>query len=390
MVMRGRDWDESVRRRASIQARNNHDEDEERAHTIAVLLKDEEEDVLYVKCLTSTAVLPQRKTEGAAGYDLAVNQNYHILPYGQAMLNTGISIKVPKGTYARVAARSSYAMRGMIIGGVIDPDYRGEIKIFVYNYSDDDMDFAEGENIGQLILECFKTPPIIQVHDLDKTKRQYKGFGSTSQQYPCTSRRANPLCRGCPNCDDDEESAAPYEYYVAPHPNYIDDREYIEYQPPKSNAAIQPTVDETFIRTMDSDGEGSSSTNPNRRSSVADPGKAQYEGVPAPSGPYHLLEQYAELACSARTSILHPEEHDKRSHMADIEWIATRNVINNLQELELICQVKEIDFRRRGHHEGQSTYWKDALPAITKARLDLWETFIRLQAKIQGVRDNPP
>ncbi|KAG6536455.1 hypothetical protein ZIOFF_001511 [Zingiber officinale] len=85
---------------ASIQARNNHDEDEERAHTIAVLLKDEEEDVLYVKCLTSTVVLPQRKTEGAAGYDLAVNQNYHIPPYGQAMLNTGISIKVPKGTYA--------------------------------------------------------------------------------------------------------------------------------------------------------------------------------------------------------------------------------------------------------------------------------------------------
>ncbi|KAG6493293.1 hypothetical protein ZIOFF_048272 [Zingiber officinale] len=68
---------------ASIQARNDYDnEDEERAHTIAVLLKDDEEDVLYVKCLTSTVVLPQRKTEGAAGYDLAVNQSYHIPPYG--------------------------------------------------------------------------------------------------------------------------------------------------------------------------------------------------------------------------------------------------------------------------------------------------------------------
>ncbi|KAG6493295.1 hypothetical protein ZIOFF_048274 [Zingiber officinale] len=157
---------------ASIQTRNDYDnEDEERAHTIAVLLKDDKEDVLYVKCLTSTAVLSQRKTEGAAGYDLAVNQSYHIPPYGQAMLNTDNNIKVPKGTYERIAPRSSYAMRGMIIGGgVVDPDYRGEIKILVYNYFDDDMDFTEGETIAQLILECCKTSPIIQVHDLDKTK----------------------------------------------------------------------------------------------------------------------------------------------------------------------------------------------------------------------------
>ncbi|KAG6493294.1 hypothetical protein ZIOFF_048273 [Zingiber officinale] len=72
-----------------------------------------------------------------------------------------------------------------------------------------------------------------------------------------------------------------------------------------------------------------------------------------------------------RTSILHPEEHDKRSHMTDIEWATSRNVINNLRELELICQVKENDFKRRSHYEGQSTYWKDALPAVTKARLDV-------------------
>ncbi|KAG6504141.1 hypothetical protein ZIOFF_036472 [Zingiber officinale] len=108
--------------------------------------------------------------------------------------------------------------------------------------------------------------------------------------------------------------------------------------------------------TMNSDGEGSSSTNPNRRSIITNPDKAQYEGIPSPSGPHHLLEQYAELACSGRTSILHPEEHDKRSHMGDIEWTAACNVINSLRELELICQVKENDFKRRSHHEGQSTY----------------------------------
>ncbi|KAG6503391.1 hypothetical protein ZIOFF_035703 [Zingiber officinale] len=133
-----------------------------------------------------------------------------------------IILKTPKGTYARIAPISSYAMRGMIIGGgVVDSDYRGEIKILVYNYSDDDMDFAEGERIAQLILECCKTPPTIQVHDLDKTKRQDRGFGSTSGQ--CKNDKENPLCEGCPNCDDSTSSAAPYDYYVAPHPSYIDD-----------------------------------------------------------------------------------------------------------------------------------------------------------------------
>ncbi|KAG6489919.1 hypothetical protein ZIOFF_051200 [Zingiber officinale] len=175
---------------APIQARNDHhdNEDEERAHTIAVLVQDEEEEVLYFKCLTSTVVPPQRKTEGATGYDLAVSQNYHIPPYGQVMLNTGISIKTPK----------------------------------------------EGECIAQLILECCKTPPTIQVHDLDKTKRQAKGFGSTSHQYPCSIDKANPRCEGCPNCDDSTESTTPFDYYVTPHPSYIDDREYIEYQPPEA------------------------------------------------------------------------------------------------------------------------------------------------------------
>ncbi|KAG6476403.1 hypothetical protein ZIOFF_065643 [Zingiber officinale] len=157
------------------------------------------------------------------------------------MLNTSISIKTPKGTYARIAPRSSYAMRGMIIGGgVVDSDYRGEIKILVYNYSDDDIDFAEGERIDQLILECCKTPPTIQVHDLDKTKRQDRCFGSTSSQ--CKNDKANPLCEGCPNCDDSTSSAAPYDYYVAPHPSYIDDCEYIEYQPRRATTQQEENI----------------------------------------------------------------------------------------------------------------------------------------------------
>ncbi|KAG6532501.1 hypothetical protein ZIOFF_006347 [Zingiber officinale] len=106
-------------------------------HTVAVLtLEEEEEEVFYIKKISSTAKTPRRASKGAAGYDLAVDQDYIIPPQGQELLSTGISIKTPEGTYARIAPRSSYAMKGIIIGtDVIDSDYRGEVKILYENWT---------------------------------------------------------------------------------------------------------------------------------------------------------------------------------------------------------------------------------------------------------------
>ncbi|KAG6480393.1 hypothetical protein ZIOFF_063893 [Zingiber officinale] len=104
----------------------DYEEEEEQMHTVAVLtLDEEEEEVFYIKKISSTAKTPRQASQGAAGYDLAVDQDYIIPPQGQELLSTGISIKTPEGTYARIAPRSSYAMKGIIIGaGVIDSNYR--------------------------------------------------------------------------------------------------------------------------------------------------------------------------------------------------------------------------------------------------------------------------
>ncbi|KAG6517506.1 hypothetical protein ZIOFF_020898 [Zingiber officinale] len=144
-------------------------------------------------------------------------------------------------------------------------------------------------------------------------------------------------------------------------------------------------------KSMDSLGEGSSATSSDRGSTATDPGQTQFNGIPTPSGPYDLLQQYEELACyGAKTGIFNPEELDKRSHMADIEWTAIKRILSSIRELELICQLKEADFHKIGHYQGKGTYWQKALPAVNTAMIELFKAFISMQHVAQLINDNPP
>ncbi|KAG6517505.1 hypothetical protein ZIOFF_020897 [Zingiber officinale] len=144
----------------SIDQENSNDDEEERMHLVVVLVAEQDilvaepEEVLYIKKRSATAKTPKRASKGAAGYDLAIDQDYSIPPRGQELLSTGVSIKVPEGTYARIAPCSSYAIQGIIIrAGVIDSDYRGEVKILAHNFSDNTLFLKAGEYIAQIILE---------------------------------------------------------------------------------------------------------------------------------------------------------------------------------------------------------------------------------------------
>ncbi|KAG6497661.1 hypothetical protein ZIOFF_045565 [Zingiber officinale] len=159
------------------------DEEEIRNHTVAVLIENQiPEEELLIKRISSLAVLPQRRTVGSAGYDLAISYLQEIAARTRSMMATGICIQVPKGTYARIAPRSSAALRGlMIMGGVIDSNYRGELKIIVYNATDNDIFLDQQECIAQIILKKITTPPVREVAELANTTRADHGFGSTSQ-----------------------------------------------------------------------------------------------------------------------------------------------------------------------------------------------------------------
>ncbi|XP_042451010.1 deoxyuridine 5'-triphosphate nucleotidohydrolase-like [Zingiber officinale] len=130
------------------------DEDEAKLQTLVVIINEPEQKLL-VKKLWSSAVLPSRKMPGAAGYDLAIHRAQDIPKWSRALLNTSICIKIPQGTYARIAPRSSASFqKGILIGGgVIDADYIGE----------------KGKCIAQLLFEYIATPEVMEVENIDET-----------------------------------------------------------------------------------------------------------------------------------------------------------------------------------------------------------------------------
>ena len=140
--------------------------------------------MLRVKKLHPAACVPFRATPYAAGYDLACTEDVHILPGRRAVVGTGLAVRVPEGTYGRVAPRSGLAARHGIdvLAGVVDRDYTGEVKVVLQNHGDAPFSAPAGTKIAQLVLERIETPDVVTVAEVggfEDTDRGARGFGST-------------------------------------------------------------------------------------------------------------------------------------------------------------------------------------------------------------------
>ena len=138
---------------------------------------------LNVKRITTTSILPTRATEGAVGYDLYADEDTVVRAGARAVVSTGISVQVPKGTYGRVAPRSGLAVKsGISVGaGVVDPDYTGELKVVLFNHGDSKFKIQRGFRIAQLVLERCETPEVQEITEVAETGRGSGGFGSTDK-----------------------------------------------------------------------------------------------------------------------------------------------------------------------------------------------------------------
>ena len=138
---------------------------------------------LLVTRENASARLPTRGSDGAAGYDLSCNADIVIEPGERRLVPTGVSLELPAGTYGRIAPRSGLAVRhGIQVGaGVVDADYRGEVKVLLFNHGSDTFSATAGDRIAQLIIERCKMPDVTVVTDraLSATERGTSGFGST-------------------------------------------------------------------------------------------------------------------------------------------------------------------------------------------------------------------
>ena len=136
---------------------------------------------LKVKLMSETAKLPVRGSALAAGYDLSASVATVVPARGRALVKTDLSMAIPEGMYGRIAPRSGLAWKNFIDtgAGVIDSDYRGELKVLLFNHEDKEFEVKAGDRVAQLILEKIATPEVVAVDDLDATDRQAGGFGST-------------------------------------------------------------------------------------------------------------------------------------------------------------------------------------------------------------------
>lgn len=141
---------------------------------------------LRVKKLRKTAKSPKRESKGAAGYDLYANLDapIEIDVLGKELIPTGISMMIPKGTVGLIWSRSGWSVNDdcEVGAGVIDEDYRGEVKVVLRNLGRKRKRVEPGDRIAQLLIQKIDHPEVIEVDNLEETERGEGGFGSTGKQ----------------------------------------------------------------------------------------------------------------------------------------------------------------------------------------------------------------
>lgn len=136
---------------------------------------------LKVLLLVPHGLIPSVGTDGAAGYDLYACEEA-VIPVGHnTLVGTGVALEPPEGTYLQIVSRSGLAYRHGIVAeaGVIDPDFRGEVKVLLRNFGLFPYRVELHERIAQVICHKIDFPDVTLVTDLRETSRGDAGFGST-------------------------------------------------------------------------------------------------------------------------------------------------------------------------------------------------------------------
>ena len=127
--------------------------------------------------------LPAYKSRGAAGMDICSAEDTVVKAGKFVSVSTGIAVEIPEGYEIEIRPRSGLsANHGIGIlnsPGTIDSDYRGEIKVILFNFSDRDFHIKKGDRIAQMVVKGVVRAELIEVKALSETDRGEGGFGST-------------------------------------------------------------------------------------------------------------------------------------------------------------------------------------------------------------------
>ena len=145
--------------------------------------EDSNRSVVKVSLMLEGAKVPTRTTAGAGGYHLYSVESCFIHATEQVVVSTGVAFALPDDIAGLIFSRSGLARREDIevFCGVLDSDFRGELKVMLRNKGNVTRKIEKGQRIAQLLLVPVTTPDIIVVQHLTKTDRGSKGFGSTGK-----------------------------------------------------------------------------------------------------------------------------------------------------------------------------------------------------------------
>lgn len=134
-------------------------------------------------CEASGENVPAYSHAGDAGADLKSSVDEKVPARGKSLIATGIRLKLPAGHVGLIWPRSGLAVKHSLDcgAGVIDSGYRGEIKVLLFNHSDQDYSIKRGDRIAQLIIQKVERVNFIPVETLEETVRGENGFGSTGK-----------------------------------------------------------------------------------------------------------------------------------------------------------------------------------------------------------------
>lgn len=146
--------------------------------------------IIHIKKEHPQAKIPSRATSSAAGMDLyaVIDEErpgvpVEILPGTAKIVRTGLAMQIPEGYEVQIRSRSGLAAKHQVFvlnsPGTIDSDYRGEVKVILFNLGTDPFVVLPGERIAQMVVARVEAPTLLQAESLTATERGSGGFGST-------------------------------------------------------------------------------------------------------------------------------------------------------------------------------------------------------------------
>ena len=142
---------------------------------------------ILIKRLHSEVKLPKYKTDGSSGMDLMafIDRSISIMPQKSELIPTGLSVAIPDNTELQIRPRSGLAAKNNIsvlnTPGTVDSDYRGELKVILYNHGNKEFLVNNEDRIAQMVLVPIIKATFEEVENLPETIRGDGGFGSTGK-----------------------------------------------------------------------------------------------------------------------------------------------------------------------------------------------------------------